>query len=169
MTPTEVIEQIDVDLLAPDESEPLARILAGLVPAPELWLQRPGVAPHVSTASLPESISLADVIADPQLLVDPPALAARWAAAGSHHLSTPVGIAEHGGVLNLDLANDGPHALVAGTTGAGKSELLRTFLVSAALHHSPQRLQYLLIDYKGGAAFGAARAPCRTPSDPSPT
>ena len=154
----EMIEQVDVDLLAPDESEPLARSLTGLVPEPELWLERPGVAPHVSTASLPESVPLSDVLADPQLLVEPPLLAARWAESSSQHLSTPVGVAEHGGVVNLDLANDGPHALVAGTTGAGKSELLRTFLVSAALHHSPQRLQYLLIDYKGGAAFGALDA-----------
>jgi S-DNA-T family DNA segregation ATPase FtsK/SpoIIIE len=56
--------------------------------------------------------------------------------------------------VNIDLRSDGPHALIAGTTGSGKSELLRTFLVSAALHHPPDRLQLLLVDYKGGAAFG---------------
>jgi len=63
-------------------------------------------------------------------------------------------------VVNIDLDSDGPHALVAGTTGSGKSELLRTFLVSAALHHPPSRLQLLLVDYKGGAAFSeCARLP----------
>src|SRR5690606_31738287 len=41
----------------------------------------------------------------------------------------------------------------AGTTGSGKSELLRTLVVSLALHHPPDRLTFLLVDYKGGAAF----------------
>ena len=91
--PIEVVEQIDVDLLAPDEFEPLARSLTGLAPAPELWLGRPGVAPHVSTASLPESIPLADVIADPQApggtIGARSPVGCRWPAppvdAGGHH------------------------------------------------------------------------------------
>jgi S-DNA-T family DNA segregation ATPase FtsK/SpoIIIE len=53
----------------------------------------------------------------------------------------------------LDLRADGPHALVGGTTGSGKSELLQSWILSMAAAHSPQRLTFLLIDYKGEAAF----------------
>jgi DNA segregation ATPase FtsK/SpoIIIE, S-DNA-T family len=60
------------------------------------------------------------------------------------------------GVLSLDLRSEGPHALIAGTTGSGKSELLRTLVAAAAAAIPPDRLSFLLIDYKGGAAF----APC---------
>ena len=53
----------------------------------------------------------------------------------------------------LDLRQDGPHALVAGTTGAGKSEFLQALIVGLATMHSPERVTFLLVDYKGGAAF----------------
>nr|WP_281372223.1 FtsK/SpoIIIE domain-containing protein [Modestobacter versicolor] len=58
--------------------------------------------------------------------------------------------------VGVDLVTDGPHALVAGTTGSGKSELLQTLVASLALHHPPDRCSFLLVDYKGGAAFGEA-------------
>ncbi|GAB3246556.1 FtsK/SpoIIIE domain-containing protein [Kineosporia babensis] len=57
------------------------------------------------------------------------------------------------GQVVVDLAADGPHLLIGGTTGAGKSELLQTLIASLALGSSPQRLTFLLVDYKGGAAF----------------
>jgi S-DNA-T family DNA segregation ATPase FtsK/SpoIIIE len=57
----------------------------------------------------------------------------------------------------LDLRVDGPHALVGGTTGAGKSELLRSWILAMAVAHSPQRLTFLLVDYKGGSAFEECR------------
>ncbi|MEH3054560.1 MAG: FtsK/SpoIIIE domain-containing protein [Patulibacter minatonensis] len=57
------------------------------------------------------------------------------------------------GPLHLDLAVVGPHALVGGTSGAGKSELLRGMLASMALHAPPTHLTFLLVDYKGGSAF----------------
>lgn len=60
--------------------------------------------------------------------------------------------------VSLDLATDGPHALVAGTTGAGKSELLRTLVTSLALVNRPDELVMVLVDYKGGSAFAEAAA-----------
>src|SRR5262249_25628123 len=55
--------------------------------------------------------------------------------------------------FSVDLRHDGPHGLVAGTTGAGKSELLRTLIASLAASTSPSRLTFLLVHYKGGTAF----------------
>ncbi len=57
------------------------------------------------------------------------------------------------GELVLDLRSQGPHALVAGTTGSGKSEFLQTWVLAMATAHSPDRVTFLLVDYKGGAAF----------------
>jgi S-DNA-T family DNA segregation ATPase FtsK/SpoIIIE len=55
--------------------------------------------------------------------------------------------------LELDLERDGPHALVAGTTGAGKSEFLQTMIASLALRNHPEALNFVLVDYKGASAF----------------
>ncbi|MDQ1483142.1 MAG: segregation ATPase FtsK/SpoIIIE, family, partial [Actinomycetota bacterium] len=57
------------------------------------------------------------------------------------------------GTFSVDLRADGPHALVGGTTGAGKSELLQAWILGMASAHSPQRVTFLLVDYKGGSAF----------------
>lgn len=76
--------------------------------------------------------------------------------AGNHQqmnrLRATLGLAGADPVV-IDLVADGPHALIAGTTGSGKSELLRTLVCSLAADHSPQQLTFVLIDYKGGAAF----------------
>ena len=53
----------------------------------------------------------------------------------------------------LDLRTQGPHALVGGTTGSGKSEFLQTWIMGMAAAHSSARVNFLLIDYKGGTAF----------------
>ena len=57
------------------------------------------------------------------------------------------------GTFSVDIRSDGPHALVGGTTGAGKSELLQAWILGMAAAHSPQRVTFLLVDYKGGSAF----------------
>lgn len=57
------------------------------------------------------------------------------------------------GPFSIDLRADGPHALVGGTTGAGKSELLQAWILGMATANSPQRITFLLVDYKGGSAF----------------
>ena len=59
------------------------------------------------------------------------------------------------GPFRIDIARDGPHALIAGTTGSGKSELLQTLVASLAVGNRPDELCFVLVDYKGGAAFGS--------------
>ncbi|WP_237221362.1 FtsK/SpoIIIE domain-containing protein [Rothia nasimurium] len=61
---------------------------------------------------------------------------------------------ESGSELSLGLTSDGPHFLCAGTTGSGKSQLLRTLLWSMVLRYPPERLGLVLIDFKGGAGLG---------------
>ena len=61
------------------------------------------------------------------------------------------------GPFRLDLSTDGPHVLVAGTTGSGKSELLRTLVVGLAVECSPKHLNVVLVDFKGGGAFDVVR------------
>lgn len=55
--------------------------------------------------------------------------------------------------MALDLRTQGPHALVGGTTGAGKSEFLQAWVLAMAAAHSPDRVTFLFVDYKGGSAF----------------
>ena len=55
--------------------------------------------------------------------------------------------------LHLDLRGQGPHALVGGTTGAGKSEFLQAWVLGMAAEYSPDRVTFLFVDYKGGSAF----------------
>ncbi|HEY9376531.1 MAG TPA: FtsK/SpoIIIE domain-containing protein, partial [Jiangellaceae bacterium] len=57
------------------------------------------------------------------------------------------------GPFAVDVRADGPHGLVAGTTGSGKSELLQTLIASLAVGNRPDEMTFVLIDYKGGAAF----------------
>src|SRR4029453_7310989 len=106
------------------------------------------------TEDLPQSVRLLDLVDD----LDGTALGQRWAREGS---STRVGLGvAASGPLVVDLVTDGPHVLVAGTTGAGKSELLQTLVCSLALGNRPDEMTFLLVDYKGGAAFrGCAQLP----------
>jgi DNA segregation ATPase FtsK/SpoIIIE, S-DNA-T family len=80
----------------------------------------------------------------------------RWASStGEIGLVARFALSEDG-PLDIDLVSDGPHGLVAGTTGAGKSELLRSLVAALAAAHSPLRVNFVLVDYKGGSAFGEA-------------
>ncbi len=66
-------------------------------------------------------------------------------------MAAPIGISR-GGIVFLDLSDKahGPHGLVAGTTGSGKSELLQTYVLSMAVTYHPCEVSFLLIDFKGG-------------------
>lgn len=77
----------------------------------------------------------------------------RWSSSDAGHPRAYLG--ESGtGPVSIDLVRDGPHLLVAGTTGSGKSEFLRTFVLGLALDQAPEHLALLLIDYKGGSGLG---------------
>ncbi|BEP16132.1 FtsK/SpoIIIE domain-containing protein [Acidothermaceae bacterium B102] len=109
-----------------------------------------------SAAALPRSVRLLDLLGLPAPTAE--AVAARWRQRPTG-TSAVVGVGADG-PLSLDLASDGPHALIAGMTGAGKSELLQTLVASLAVSHGPDALTFVLVDYKGGAAFrDCARLP----------
>ncbi len=67
-------------------------------------------------------------------------------------LKAPIGVDENGDMCYLDLHQDshGPHGLVAGMTGSGKSEFIMTYILSLALNYHPHEVSFILIDYKGG-------------------
>ncbi len=96
---------------------------------------------------------------EPGLPLDSPtAVAERWRTNATRPaLHARLG-ATATGTLTIDLRADGPHALVGGTTGSGKSELLQSWILSLATNHAPDRVTFLLIDYKGGAAFAECAA-----------
>ena len=72
-------------------------------------------------------------------------------------LSCPIGIHPSGEQFKLDLHEKayGPHGLIAGSTGSGKSEFIITFILSMAVNYSPEEVQFVIIDYKGGGLAGA--------------
>lgn len=73
------------------------------------------------------------------------------------NLQAPVGIGKNGELIILDTHENfhGPHGLIAGSTGSGKSEFIITFILSLAINYSPEEVQFILIDYKGGGLAGA--------------
>ena len=72
-------------------------------------------------------------------------------------LNCPIGINKQGELFNLNLHEKyhGPHGLVAGMTGSGKSEFIMTYILSMAVNYHPYEVQFVLIDYKGGGLAGA--------------
>ena len=72
-------------------------------------------------------------------------------------LGVPVGIDSYGKTFCLDLHQKfhGPHGIIAGTTGSGKSEFIMTYILSLAVNFHPYEVQFILIDYKGGGMAAA--------------
>lgn len=115
-------------------------------------------------SDLPKSVNLRE-LHPVDLLGGSSAIAQAWARSGTLtsqwmkgadrepvSLAAVVGQGPDGPSV-IDLRVHGPHALVGGTTGAGKSEFLQSWIMSMAATVSPDRLTFLLVDYKGGAAF----------------
>jgi len=106
---------------------------------------------HPGTPDLLDLLSLGDVRA-----LDP---ARSWRSRPARdRLRVPFGRADDGTVAELDLKESaqqgmGPHGLVIGATGSGKSELLRTLVLGLTLTHAPDDLNLVLVDFKGGATF----------------
>ncbi|MGC0421105.1 FtsK/SpoIIIE domain-containing protein [Embleya sp. AB8] len=137
-TGAETVREVRPDGVDPSWAEELARALAPLRDTRE-----------EDDATVPDSSRLLDV-----LDLEPPTpelIAARWTLGGR---STQVVIGEaFDGAFAVDLVRDGPHGLVAGTTGSGKSELLQTIVASLAVANRPDAMTFALVDFKGGAAF----------------
>jgi S-DNA-T family DNA segregation ATPase FtsK/SpoIIIE len=120
-----------------------ARVLAPLVD-PEA---------DAGDAQVPTALTLTELLGHDALTAR--SVLDRWeGAADAPSPAAPLGRAGSGRV-DIDLRADGPHGLIAGTTGSGKSELLRTLVISLALHHPPDAINFVLVDYKGGSTFDA--------------
>ncbi|MFD4656757.1 type VII secretion protein EccCa [Kitasatospora sp. NPDC058444] len=84
---------------------------------------------------------------------------ALWAQRGiPQRLRVPLGLGPDGRPVDLDLKESaqggmGPHGMLIGATGSGKSELLRTLVLALAVTHSSEVLNFVLVDFKGGATF----------------
>ena len=137
--PTE--EAIDVD---PDicDLETLGRIARSLAPVRD-------ASGASTTNAIPRVAPLLDVLGSSA--GDADRLAQRWSAVFGYSLRAPIGMGPTG-PLDIDLVEHGPHALIAGTSGAGKSELLQSMIAALITRYPPSRLNLLFIDYKGGAS-----------------
>jgi len=132
---------VQVDRLPRETATELARDLARLTPP-------------ASAGELPVEVRLVD-LPGIGLTLDPAGrLSGSWMPGRDRLVATLGRTAD--GPVQLDLCREGPHALIAGTTGSGKSELLQTLIAGLALQHPPDRCSFLLVDYKGGAAFADA-------------
>lgn len=140
-TPCDGGQPVLLDSLSLAHCDELARALAHLGD------------PADDAPAVPAQVRLLDLLGLPT----PTAEQIQRGWARSSGLRTPIGSSAHGPV-EFDLERDGPHALIAGTTGAGKSELLQGIVAGLALSCAPRDLAFVLIDYKGGAAFGACAA-----------
>lgn len=108
--------------------------------------------PDVGSGALPDRAALLDVWRSAGCdATDATRVRDQWRMTPRSTVA-PLGLTVDG-VLRIDLATDGPHGLIAGTTGAGKSELLQTLVTSLALANRPDEMVFVLVDYKGGAAF----------------
>ncbi|MBB6032867.1 type VII secretion protein EccCa [Phytomonospora endophytica] len=108
--------------------------------------------PLAVSAELPELLGVGDVgVLDPRVIWRPNRPTA-------DRLSIPLGLDPQGAKIFLDLKEAaqggmGPHGLIIGATGSGKSELLRTIVSALAITHSSEELNFVLVDFKGGATF----------------
>ncbi|HLS49039.1 MAG TPA: FtsK/SpoIIIE domain-containing protein [Actinomycetaceae bacterium] len=151
------VHPLDCDTVGASEAMDLARHLAAVVDAG---------APVDDASDLPDRASYL-TLAGTELADGPRAILERWQENGSlvprdgsppRRRRTDADLRALIGQgatepFTLDLRSQGPHALVGGTTGAGKSEFLQSWVLGMAAAHSPDRVTFLFVDYKGGSAF----------------
>ena len=135
----ENIDYVQQDTVAAQWFESIARNLAPLR----------DVSQSDSDSLLPEAANLLEVLD----LASPSgdSIRSRWAS-GGRSTEAVIGVSLDG-PFSIDIVRDGPHGLIAGTTGSGKSEFLQTLVASLAVANRPESMTFVLIDYKGGAAF----------------
>ena len=134
-----VVEDVTPDLV---EQPWLQRVARALAPVRD-------ISGGDDDAILPSACRLTEVMQlEP---VGAQTIMARWAVQ-PRSTEAVIGISLDG-PFAIDLRRDGPHGLVAGTTGAGKSELLQSLVASLAVANRPDGMTFVLVDYKGGAAF----------------
>lgn len=134
------LRSVLVDEVGDDWFEPVARAVAAV---------------HDVTATegeglIPDSARLVEVLGIED--IDAEQMVSRWRAVSKGSTTAVVGVSLDG-PFALDMVRDGPHALVGGTTGSGKSEFLQTVVASLAVVNTPETMNFVLVDYKGGAAF----------------
>lgn len=139
LDPTEPSRRGTMRMLPANEVGDVARILAPL-DDPEL---------DDAGLSLPGRVSHEALYAEDNWRS---VLESRWEFAQRTQLTSTLGL-DRNGPVSLDLVADGPHMLAAGTTGSGKSEMLRSLIVGAAINQPPDQVSFLLVDFKGGGAF----------------
>ncbi|ADZ85438.1 type VII secretion protein EssC [Cellulosilyticum lentocellum] len=103
--------------------------------------------------TLPKSITLLETMSAKR--VEDVDVLNKWRANKTYNgMGVPIGARAGGELFNLDMqayeTSHGPHGLVAGTTGSGKSELLQSIIISLAINFHPHDVVFVLIDYKGG-------------------
>ncbi|WP_268888296.1 FtsK/SpoIIIE domain-containing protein, partial [Limosilactobacillus equigenerosi] len=106
---------------------------------------------EVEQNSIPESVTFLDLYHVKR--AEELAIMQRWQQADtSKTLAAPLGLRGKDDVVELNLHEraHGPHGLIAGTTGSGKSELLQSYMLSLAVNFAPEDVGFLPIDYKGG-------------------
>jgi S-DNA-T family DNA segregation ATPase FtsK/SpoIIIE len=122
-------------------------------PPPPVPLEPPPVIPEEPVREEPPPRPRRNELPD---LLDLGDLAALDPAAARHHrngLRIPLGLGPDGGVVELDLGTMGPHGLLVGATGSGKSELLRTVVTALAVTNPSEDLNLVLVDHRGSATF----------------
>lgn len=162
----------DAGVPVPDDADvPIVRVGPGIPPprcAAVLRLDAPETArleiDGTSTVVRPEMLArgrgeaVADLVEARAVAVDGAGPAgvpfAALADAPPGGLRVALG-ADRGGLVPIDLLDDGPHAVVIGVTGSGKSELLTTWVAALAQRYTPAAIAFLLVDFKGGRAFDA--------------
>ncbi|MDT4995711.1 MAG: segregation ATPase FtsK/SpoIIIE, family [Actinoplanes sp.] len=137
------------DSLTTPQVEGLARQLAPWRLSQQTWAEEP----LSRSTELPDLLGIGDVATlDPQIT---------WRHRPiREQLRVPLGIGPDGSTVDLDfkeaaLEGMGPHGLLIGATGSGKSELLRTVVSALAVTHSSEELNFVLVDFKGGATFAS--------------
>lgn len=135
------VPEFALEGVAPPEALQAALALAPLTDAGER-----------ASAAIPSSARLLPLLGDDAR--SSPGIIATWdRARTAFRLAAPIGLGAGGAPVEIDLRRDGPHALLAGTTGSGKSEFLQSLVVALAARIPPDLLNFVLIDYKGGSAF----------------